>query len=399
MHSLKSAYATVLVATIAGSVPAVAAAGLYVGAGLVQSELEPRVNDSGFRVSDSAGQGAQVYIGWDINPRLSAEGYLADYGSAELSDTAGDTGEVGYRAVGFSGLLYLLGNQTEASRGLSVYLRGGFGVLENDSSDNLQVNLVENLHLAVGAGAEYRLMNQLSARVEYARLDTDAGAFTVSLNKRFGGGATRAEMPAPVTTSEMPETSITPAIDDALAADAADAADAAVAAEPEAPEVEPEASEAPALAAPAVAASSDSDGDGIDDDRDYCRDTAAGAQVAQNGCEFTGVISGVNFASNEATLTPSATAALDAAIVEYKANPELQLAIHAHTDNRGDAERNLELSRLRAATVVRYLVDLGGIDLGRFSAVGFGEGKPIQSNKTPEGRYANRRIEIVIVNR
>ncbi|MGE5711678.1 MAG: flagellar motor protein MotB, partial [Nitrospira sp.] len=57
---------------------------------------------------------------------------------------------------------------------------------------------------------------------------------------------------------------------------------------------------------------------------------------------------------------------------------------------------NWELSTARATTVVRYLIDQGGVDRQYLSAVGYAETHPIASNDSEEGRSSNRRIEIVL---
>lgn len=46
--------------------------------------------------------------------------------------------------------------------------------------------------------------------------------------------------------------------------------------------------------------------------------------------------------------------------------------------------------------MVRYLVESGGIDLKRISAIGYGESRPLKTNQTAEGRTANRRVEIKV---
>ena len=56
----------------------------------------------------------------------------------------------------------------------------------------------------------------------------------------------------------------------------------------------------------------------------------------------------------------------------------------------------MALSRKRAESVVRYLVESGGIDLKRISAIGYGESRPLKTNQTAEGRTANRRVEIKV---
>ena len=80
------------------------------------------------------------------------------------------------------------------------------------------------------------------------------------------------------------------------------------------------------------------------------------------------------------------------------------ISIEGHTDNvpigAGLAKRyptNWELSVARATNVARYLQDKVGVDPSLLSATGYGEYRPIASNKTTQGRAKNRRIEIVIV--
>ena len=75
-------------------------------------------------------------------------------------------------------------------------------------------------------------------------------------------------------------------------------------------------------------------------------------------------------------------------------NPEMEVEIHGYTDNIGNSQMNLELSKKRAETVKEWLVNLG-IDPSRITSKGFGKSNPIASNKTPKGREKNRRIEFI----
>lgn len=77
--------------------------------------------------------------------------------------------------------------------------------------------------------------------------------------------------------------------------------------------------------------------------------------------------------------------------------------IEGHTDNiptgktlRNKFPSNWELSTARATNVVRFLQESAGIDPATLEAVGMGEYHPIASNKTPQGRGQNRRIEIIL---
>jgi OOP family OmpA-OmpF porin len=91
-------------------------------------------------------------------------------------------------------------------------------------------------------------------------------------------------------------------------------------------------------------------------------------------------------------------------IEEYrkKIGPELtdayMVVIIGHTDNSGDPEYNLWLSRERAKIVADYLISKGH-DASKMITTGKGETKPIASNDTEEERAKNRRVEILVLGR
>jgi OOP family OmpA-OmpF porin len=80
-----------------------------------------------------------------------------------------------------------------------------------------------------------------------------------------------------------------------------------------------------------------------------------------------------------------------------EANPGLRIALVGHTDSVGPLEQNIALSRQRAESVRERLVDVYGIALERVEAQGMGYLAPIASNLTPEGREANRRVEVILL--
>jgi chemotaxis protein MotB len=77
------------------------------------------------------------------------------------------------------------------------------------------------------------------------------------------------------------------------------------------------------------------------------------------------------------------------------------IRIEGHTDNMPirsvDYPSNWELSTARAASVVRLFINKGDIQPDKLVAVGYGEYKPVASNKTQEGRAQNRRIDIIVL--
>ena len=75
-------------------------------------------------------------------------------------------------------------------------------------------------------------------------------------------------------------------------------------------------------------------------------------------------------------------------------NPQLSLAIEAHTDDEASSEENQDLSIDRATAIKSQLV-LRGIDESRIKATGYGETRPIAGNDNPLGRLQNRRVELI----
>ena len=107
------------------------------------------------------------------------------------------------------------------------------------------------------------------------------------------------------------------------------------------------------------------------------------------------------FAPGEAELKKGADVVLDKAAGILKKFKDADIVIEGHTDNVPQTntvkfKNNLWLSSARAMTVLEYLTNVEHMDPKRLSASGKGEYEPIASNKTPEGRQKNRRVEIKI---
>ncbi len=110
--------------------------------------------------------------------------------------------------------------------------------------------------------------------------------------------------------------------------------------------------------------------------------------------------SDVLFSSGSAKLSPAGHEALKEVTAQLIAIPGKRYQIEGHTDNVPIATAvfpsNWELASTRALNVTRAMID-AGMPADRVSAASFGETNPVQSNETPEGKAANRRIAIVVV--
>lgn len=77
-----------------------------------------------------------------------------------------------------------------------------------------------------------------------------------------------------------------------------------------------------------------------------------------------------------------------------KDDPGLKFSIEGRTGSQGSNAINQPLSERRSAAVKNWLAGKG-IDPSRLTSQGFSDSKPIDDNKTPEGRANNRRVEFV----
>ncbi len=105
----------------------------------------------------------------------------------------------------------------------------------------------------------------------------------------------------------------------------------------------------------------------------------------------------VNFDFDKATIRNTDTAELRKAIDFVKKYPGYKISIEGHTDNIGTEKYNQGLSERRAAAVKGYLLKQGVTNGARLRTVGHGESQPIADNATEEGRFKNRRVEILIL--
>jgi OmpA-OmpF porin, OOP family len=104
----------------------------------------------------------------------------------------------------------------------------------------------------------------------------------------------------------------------------------------------------------------------------------------------------IAFQSGSAAITKAGQKVLLALVKPLKAAGTARVSVGGYTDDVGDAKANLKLSRARAHSVVVFLTN-HGVAAKTLIAKGYGEIKPIASNKTAAGRSKNRRIEFTVL--
>lgn len=126
-------------------------------------------------------------------------------------------------------------------------------------------------------------------------------------------------------------------------------------------------------------------------DRDGCPREYKDVQVTATAIRISQKI---YFETNKSVIQGRSFEILDTVATVLADYPAISIEIQGHTDSRGPDAKNLKLSESRANAVRAYLLGKG-VAPERLSARGYGEERPIDSNKTASGREANRRVEFV----
>ena len=122
-----------------------------------------------------------------------------------------------------------------------------------------------------------------------------------------------------------------------------------------------------------------------------------GVSVTRSGDNITLNMPGnITFATNSADLNANFFEVLNSVATVANEFNQTVIEVAGHTDNTGSVAYNQQLSERRAAAVAAYL-GTRSVRQDRIITVGMGEGRPIASNETEEGRRENRRVELTLV--
>jgi OOP family OmpA-OmpF porin len=266
------------------------------------------------------------------------------------------------------------------------YLAGGIGDIDYEAS---RVNFDDNdTILNFGGGIKYHLSDVASLRpdvrlihgLEESTMDV---AFTLGLSFLLGGGSSSSpsvKKPEPVPVVEAPAD-----VDNDGVIDSLDQC----------------ANTPSGVRVDSTGCALDSDKDGVADYKDSCPDSALNAKVDARGCyieltEDREVQLSVRFANNSAEVPVSEYPEIKSVadfMTEYAGT---RVVIEGHTDDRGAASYNQQLSERRAKAVADVLVEEFKVSADRVSSVGYGEERPIVSNDTADNRALNRRVVAVV---
>ncbi len=109
------------------------------------------------------------------------------------------------------------------------------------------------------------------------------------------------------------------------------------------------------------------------------------------------ILADLEFGSGSASLGDGPFASLEALAAYLKGDSARRVALVGHTDAVGGLDPNLDLSRRRAASVLERLVTNHGVPRAQLESSGVAYLSPVAPNNTPQGRDANRRVEVVLL--
>ena len=118
--------------------------------------------------------------------------------------------------------------------------------------------------------------------------------------------------------------------------------------------------------------------------------------LAVGGAVTAASVLAVRFEDGGAEIKGKATAQLDELAATLRANPKMKVALISHTAEEPDAEKTLELSRARAATIKAELTKRGA-KADQVRALGCGQARPVAPNNVPWGRKKNDRLEVLVL--
>lgn len=124
-----------------------------------------------------------------------------------------------------------------------------------------------------------------------------------------------------------------------------------------------------------------------------------GSLIAMLESDGRAILPDLTFATGTSSLDPGTYPALDSLAAYLKDNPGLRVALVGHTDSAGSLEGNIALSKRRAGSVRDRLITAHDVPPRQLDAEGMGYLAPIANNLSPGGRDANRRVEVILLDR
>lgn len=335
--------------------------------------------------------------GYNITDSIGVEGVM-DYGKTETDLTNADTKIFNYR---LEALYHFCTDKT-----FVPFIASGYGGsrLKLDGLDAMNAGAFD-----YGLGAKYFISDNMALRGDFRNIVIDRGPtvynyeYTLGLSFLFGGEkAAPAAAQAPKAAAPLPAPATTLTVSPATIAKGEAATLSWTSQNTSSCDIQPGIGAVQTSGSKSIMPADTTDytltcsGDGGLSSSRAGINVTQKAAAAEPAPETLCIELNIEFDTDKAEIKPQYHNEIAKAGDFMKQNPSATAVIEGHTDNVGEAEYNMKLSKKRADNVVAYLVKHFGIESSRLTAKGFGQTRNIADNNTPEGRQKNRRINAII---
>jgi len=149
----------------------------------------------------------------------------------------------------------------------------------------------------------------------------------------------------------------------------------------------------------------DNDKDTVPDVKDQCPNEIGSTSQEPLGCPTkpalvivtdceVKITQQIHFEFNKDKIRPESFPVLDAVVEALQKIQSIKIEVQGHTDNKGAAAYNKNLSDRRAKSVMKYLLE-HGVEMSRLASHGYGFERPLVDNSTEQNRALNRRVQFV----
>ena len=336
----------------------------YVGGGMGYSQLEPEPRESSWVNEDKNDIAYKLFAGYPIKKHFFAEVSYEDMGSAvmrNLNPAITDKLNVSYKAFGTNVGYWL----RERNADWNLYAKVGVAFLNTSTGETVEQD--NGTQLTLGAGIEWNFADNWFARLDLTGYDKDASVIGINIAHTLGNShrrRTKTQSRASTQVIEKEPVKVTPVVTPAK---------------------------------PEKVSNPDIDADGVLNEVDECPATPAGAKVNSKGCQLLETVTlNLQFDTGSSLIDSEFISQINKVAAAIKTYNNVKVTVEGHTDWQGKQVNNQPLSESRAKAVAKILMQKTGLSKEHFETIGYGELKPVADNRTPEGRYKNRRVVVLI---
>lgn len=311
----------------------------YLGTGIGFSRNTVSLDISNWHSTSDVNSSYQFFLGRKLSKNSFLELSFHDLGETQLTNTlANQNSTLQHYIPGIK-----VGYQWDAFKpDIKMLTKIGIAQTNHDvERENTSIQQKNSTSFTVGLGVEWNINNKLFSRIDLESFDTDATYIGVAIGTRFG----------------------------------------------EQSQVQPSTSQAPLTTRMHTTQARRNS---------TLTEELSETHTKPNQCHNSKVWDNIYFAENSSSLSDISQQYLLSLSNLLKLRPKMRIAIHSHTDNTGNNQYNLELSKKRSQRIIQFM-SKQGVEKARLHPFAYGGERPLADNATAHGRAENRRTEFTVL--